>query len=63
MTGVDAQLNRTLAEVNALSETAKANGDFPTMYAANRAWHELSDASRDRKIRRASMAPAKGMIS
>jgi hypothetical protein len=47
-----------MLEVNALSCLAKANGDLPTMYAANRAWRELHDAYKDLKNRRAALSPA-----
>lgn len=53
---VDAQLDRAALEANALSNLAKAEGDMPTMYAANRAWHEITKAQEDRAKRRIALS-------
>jgi hypothetical protein len=56
MSVIDSQIDRAMLEVNALSNIAKSEGDYPTMYAANRAWHSLFDAQSDRKDRRGALA-------
>lgn len=55
-TVVDIQLERAMLEANSLSRIAKAEGDLPTMYAANRAWHALCEVRRDRAMRAAALA-------
>lgn len=50
-TVVDIQLDLALNAANSLSIIAKSEGDLPTMYAANRAWHELHQAQEDRAKR------------
>lgn len=49
MTDLDKELENALQVCNNLSRDARAAGDLPTMYAANRAWHQLSDALKDRR--------------
>lgn len=45
-------IDRAIDDLNLLSKTAKAEGDLPTMYAANRAWRELYEARDDLEKRR-----------
>lgn len=47
MTDIDKELDNALQVCNNLSRDAKAAGDMPTMYEANRAWHELRRAHAD----------------
>lgn len=54
-TVVDIQIDLALREINGLSTIAKAEGDLPTMYAANVAWHELTKAQKDRAERVAAV--------
>lgn len=49
---LDRELNNAMQVISNLSRDAKADGDRLTMYAANRAWHELNDA-RCERVRRA----------
>lgn len=58
MSLIDEQIDVAMKEVNGLSCLAKAQGDLPTMYAANRAWRQLFDAAADLKKRRTALAPA-----
>jgi hypothetical protein len=60
MREVDKEIEAAMMEVSVLSNVAKAQGDLPTMYAANRAWRELYDAYADLEKRRAAMSPADG---
>lgn len=48
MAEIDKEINSAMQVVSLLSANAKAEGDLPTMYAANRAWHELNGAREDR---------------
>jgi hypothetical protein len=43
MNEVDKHLALAMFEIVSLSNIAKANGDLPTMYAANRVLHKLFD--------------------
>jgi hypothetical protein len=52
---VDIQLGAALAAAHELSNIAKRAGDLPTMYAANRAWRSLYEASQDRDKRMATV--------
>jgi hypothetical protein len=56
MTETQKQIDRAMLEVTALSHIAKADGDLPTYYAANRAWHELFKAREDRSKRATALA-------
>lgn len=51
---LDKELENALQVCNNLSRAARAEGDLPTMYAANRAWHQLCDARADLNKRRAA---------
>lgn len=53
-TAVDIQLDLALGAANELSKISKSEGDLPTMYAANRAWHQLHKAREDRTKRMAA---------
>lgn len=45
---IDKEINDAMRVCGAISDHAKAEGDLPTMYAVNRAWHELNSAREDR---------------
>lgn len=55
MTDFDKELENALQVCNNLSRDARAAGDLPTMYAANRAWHQLDKARGDRAKRTAAV--------
>lgn len=55
-TVVDIQLDQAIIAANELSKIAEAEGDLPTMYAANDAWHLLFEARDDRGKRRLALA-------
>lgn len=50
------ELDNALTMVSNLSRDAKLQGDLPTMYKANQAWHALHEASADRARRSAAVA-------
>jgi hypothetical protein len=52
MTDLEKEIENAIQVCNNLSRDARAAGDMPTMYAANRAWHQLSDARSDLNKRR-----------
>lgn len=56
MTDIYKELDNALQVCNNLSRDAKQAGDLPTMYAANRAWHQLSDARQDLEKRRLALS-------
>lgn len=60
MTDIDRELNNAMQIISDLSRDAKAEGDPPTMYAANRAWHELNDARCERVRQTLALAAHKG---
>ncbi len=51
-THLDKALERAVAAASEASSEAKEAGDLPTMYAANRAWHQLTEAQKDIAERR-----------
>ncbi|MDI3563574.1 hypothetical protein [Bradyrhizobium sp. Arg816] len=53
---LDDQLTKAKISLSQLSTYARSVGDLPTMYAANRAWHELDAADRDLSARRATQS-------
>ena len=53
---VDRMIEASLSALNELSKEAKAAGDLPTYYAANRAWNEIHEADKDRAKRRFALA-------
>lgn len=53
---IDIQLDKALAEANALSIIAKSEGDLPTMYLANQAWRKLYAAREDIAKRRMALS-------
>jgi hypothetical protein len=53
---LDEELKNALQVCNKLSSDARANGDLPTMYAANRAWGQLFNARKDLNDRRATFS-------
>jgi hypothetical protein len=55
MGDLEDQLTRAKVIISQLSTYAKSVGDLPTMYAANRAWHELDAADRDLQKRRSAL--------
>lgn len=55
MTDLAKELRNALRVCNNLASAAKAEGDLPTMYAANRAWHQLCAAEVDLGNRRRAM--------
>lgn len=55
-THLDKALDRAIAAASEASSEAKEAGDLPTMYAANRAWHQLVDAKNDIAKRRQTLA-------
>lgn len=50
MSDLDKEIESAMQVVSNLSTDARAEGDLPTMYAANRAWHALSAARDNRAI-------------
>lgn len=56
MADIDKELNNAMQVCGNLSRDAKEAGDLPTMYAANRAWHELHEAHKDRVRRTVALA-------
>lgn len=55
MGDLDDQMKQAKMVLSQLSTYAKSVGDLPTMYAVNRAWHELDAADRDLQKRRAAL--------
>jgi hypothetical protein len=53
---IDFQIAQAMTVVTKLSCAAKAAGDLPTMYQANKAWHELDIAMRDLGKRLSALA-------
>lgn len=53
---LDKELENALQVCNNLSRDARAAGDLPTMYAANRAWGQLFNARKDLEGRRAVLS-------
>jgi hypothetical protein len=49
------QLTQAKITLSQLSTYAKSVGDLPTMYAVNRAWHQLDAADRDLQKRRLAL--------
>lgn len=58
MSDINLMIDRAIIAVNDLSVKAKAEGDLPTMYAANRAWRQLYDAREDRRKRASKLSRA-----
>lgn len=56
MADIDAELKNAMQICSNLSRDARAQADMPTMYAANRAWHELYRARVDLTKRRQTLA-------
>lgn len=52
----DEALVAAMKMLSQLSDEAKSSGDLPTMYAMNRAWHELNRAREARDQRRATLS-------
>lgn len=50
------KLKNAIQVCSNLSRDAKAEGDLPTMYASNRAWHQLTAAHDDLDKRRARLS-------
>lgn len=63
MGDLDDQLIQAMVTLSQLSTYAKSVGDLPTMYAVNRAWHELDAAIRDLQKRRLTVPGAIGAQS
>jgi hypothetical protein len=57
-TDMDKELTNAIQVCNNLSRDARAEGDLPTMYKANHAWHILVAARDDRDKRHKSLASA-----
>jgi hypothetical protein len=56
MTDIDKELENAIQVCSNLSRDAKAAGDLPTMYAANRAWNNLFNARKDLTKRRRTLS-------
>ena len=56
MVDLTKELDNALRVISDLSRDAKAEGDLPTMYKANQAWHVLYDASDDRSRRHLALS-------
>lgn len=53
---LDTLIQEAMTAVDVLSRGAKLQGDLPTMYKANQAWHALHEASADRARRTAALS-------
>lgn len=56
MINLIAELENAMQVCTNLSNRARAAGDSPTMYAANRAWHQLCHARDDLRKRAPALA-------